>query len=105
MAQLLYVGETAWERIRWQKQRGPWDSQNTLDGLFGSGIPTKGIGPGHSYIVDLDAARLGQTEADVVPIVREEDCWLICFRESEDVFVCPFINLLPLVLFARCLRR
>ncbi len=83
-------------RSRWQKQRGPRDSQDTRNGLLGRGVPAQCICPRDADIVDLDAAGLGETKADVVPVVREDDCGLVCRSQSEDVFVCTFVDLVPL---------
>ena len=81
--------------VRWQKERGPWDRQDAFNGLFGIGIPAQGVGPWNSDVIDLDAARLGETKADVIPIVREDDGWLVRGNQSEDVFICAFVDLVP----------
>ena len=98
MAQLVSSVERGRKDIRWQKERSPWDGQDTLDRLLGSGIPAKGISPWNSDVVDLDAARLSETKADVVPVVREDNRWLVCGSQSEYVFVGAFVDLSQSVL-------
>jgi hypothetical protein len=41
-------------------------------GPFFFGVPAKSITPGNFDFVDLYAARLSETEADVVPVVLEQ---------------------------------
>ena len=39
MAWLVNSVEIGWKDVRWQKQRGPRDSQDALNRFLGGGIP------------------------------------------------------------------
>ena len=80
--------------LRWQEQRRPWNGQHIFNWCFRFRIPAEGIAPGDFDIFDFDTAGFGETKANVVPIVQEDDRRLFRGRQSENMFVGSLVDLL-----------
>lgn len=70
---------------RGEKQSSEGDAEHGRLRFPGLGIPTQRVGPGDGDVVDLDGARLGQAEANVIPVVLEPDARLVRRYQGEEM--------------------